>query len=164
MEKQNVVENVEGTATSSTPQVATSGTDTSAQQTLEAQVTALAAQVSQLLQAQGRQSQASLSQPNGTTTTDPNTNTDNTQNWNSRWDQQSQTWLRSQNWYDGWQSWQQDSWQQRADWNDRPYISHLKIPEFNGDVKDFLIYSWRVKNLKLQVSPKDDKYFLFHTF
>ena len=110
MEKQNVVENVEGTATSSTPQVATSGTDTSAQQTLEAQVTALAAQVSQLLQAQGRQSQASLSQPNGTTTTDPNTNTDNTQNWNSRWDQQSQTWRRSQNWYDGWQSWQQDSW------------------------------------------------------
>ena len=157
MEQQNVAENVEGTATSSASQAATSGTDTSTQQTLEAQVSALVAQVSQLLQAQGRQSQTSLPQPNGTNITDTNNTTDNTHNWNSRWDQQSQTWLRSQNWYDGWQSWQQDSWQQRADWNDRPYISHVKIPEFNGDVKDFLIYSWRVKNLKSQVSQKDYK-------
>ena len=157
MEKQNVGLNAEATAASTQPQDATSGAGVSTQELLETQINTLAAQVSQLLQAQGLQSQnpiqqTSTSLPNGDT--DPNATADNTYNWNQHWDQQSWNWQRGQDWYSGWHSWQSSS-NRQTDWNDRPYLSHLKIPDFNGDVKEFLIYSWRVKNLKTQVSPKD---------
>ena len=57
MEKQNVAQDAEATAAPSQPQVATSGADVSAQELLETQINTLAAQVSQLLRAQGLQSQ-----------------------------------------------------------------------------------------------------------
>ena len=126
MEKQNFAQDAEATAAPSQPQVATSGADVSAQELLETQINTLAAQVSQLLQAQGLQTQnpiqqTSTSLPNGTTVIDPNANTDNTYNWNRHWDQQSWSWQRGQDWYDGWQSWQSSSYRQ-GDWNDRPYL------------------------------------------
>ena len=71
-------------------------------------INTLAAQVSQLLRAQGLQSQnpiqqTSTSLPNGDT--DPSATTDNLYNWNQHWDQQSWNWQRGQDWYSGWHSW-----------------------------------------------------------
>ena len=54
------------------------------------------------------------------------------------------------------QNWSWNSGQRY--WDDKPYIAHLKVPDFNGDVKEFTKYSWLVTNLKTQVSPKDYKY------
>ena len=130
MEKQNVGQHAEATAASTQPRDAASGAGVSAQELLETQINTLVAQVSQLLQAQGLQSQnpiqqTSTSLPNGDT--DPNATTDNTYNWNQHWGQQGWNWQRGQDWYSGWHSWQSSS-NRQADWNGRPYLSHLKFP------------------------------------
>ena len=41
---------------------------------------------------------------------------------------------------------------------DRPYISHLDFPKFDGKREEYSNYQYAVMNLKSQCAPKDFKY------
>ena len=74
------------------------------------------------------------------------------------WADGQDPWNR-QNW--GWsaQDWEQSSWKQyHSEDRDRPYLSHLDFPTFNGDKEDYPNYKYIVTNLKAQCGPRDHKY------
>ena len=74
------------------------------------------------------------------------------------WADGQDPWNR-QNW--GWsaQDWEQSSWKQyHSEDRDRPYLSHLDFPTFNGNKEDFANYKYIVTNLKAQCGPRDHKY------
>ena len=58
----------------------------------------------------------------------------------------------------GWTDW---SWK-KSNWDEekfeRPYISHLDFPKFDGKKEEFSNYQYAVLNLKSQCAPKDYKY------
>ena len=74
--------------------------------------------------------------------------------------------------YDPWADWQdlqpQEGWNQsywnweQTSWNleakDRPRLSNLNFPTFNGNKEDFANYKQLVTNLKAQCSQRDHKY------
>ena len=76
-------------------------------------------------------------------------------------------WERSwKEWNDGWSShdnWKTDDWKDHR-WRsddpkyDRPYISHLVFPKFDGRREELSDYQYAVMNLKSQCVPRDDKY------
>ena len=58
--------------------------------------------------------------------------------------------------WENWQYWKQGRWEtsywedeDRGD-RDRPYLSHLDFPSFNGHKEEFAIYKYTVLNLKAQ--------------
>ena len=64
---------------------------------------------------------------------------------------------RPTDWNDG--NWGKNSWKDdRTEERDRPYLSHLDFPSFNGNKEDFATYRYTVLNLKAQCGTKDHKY------
>ena len=71
-------------------------------------------------------------------------------------------------WQDPWsqEGWNQSSWNwDQSSWKydhsedrDRPYLSHLDFPTFNGNKEDFANYKYIVTNLKAQCGQRDHKY------
>ena len=86
--------------------------------------------------------------------------------------QGNQQWTRS--WYQSWEEWHDrpsmslgwSSWKdwRASDWKhedakfDRPYISHLEFPKFDGRREEYSNYQYAVMNLKSQCAPRDYKY------
>ena len=90
-----------------------------------------------------------------------------TQPWNQRTGQQWQT--SDQRWdQTSWDRWYSDDQREWSSWNkwetredtkrDRPYISHLEFPTFDGRKESYAAYRYQVMNLKSQCAPKDYKY------
>ena len=96
----------------------------------------------------------SLSQPERETEEDP------WSNWRDPWHlgQNSDNNWRDWNWNSGnWQSqdrsgeWDKPSWKHdHSEDRDRPYLSHLDFPTFNGNQEDFATYRYTVMNLESQ--------------
>ena len=75
---------------------------------------------------------------------------------NSGWNWNSGNW-QSPDWNQG--HWDQSSWKpDHSEDRDRPYLSHLDFPTFNGNKEDFATYKYIVANLKSQCGPRDHKY------
>ena len=72
----------------------------------------------------------------------------------STWDQSWDDW-NGQAW--SWTNWRSSSWNKDEKY-DRPYISHLDFPKFNGKKEEFHNYQYAVLNLKSQCAPKDYKF------
>ena len=70
----------------------------------------------------------------------------------SSWGDSSWDWVPDR-WYTRWSS--SRDWDER---DQRPYFSHLNIPEFGGNPDGFNKYQYLVKNLKSQISTKDLKF------
>ena len=84
-----------------------------------------------------------------------------TQQWTRSWDQSWEEWQDRPSMSLGWSSWK--DWR-ASDWKhedakfDRPYISHLEFPKFDGRREEYSNYQYAVLNLKSQCAPKDYKY------
>ena len=77
--------------------------------------------------------------------------TSNDNNWNN------QGWNRGWNWneHDGNDNdWNQCWWKRNDDERDRPYLSHLVFPTFDGGRQEYSTYKYDVMNLKSQCSEK----------
>ena len=63
-------------------------------------------------------------------------------------------------WQDGWNqsywNWEQTTWNLEV--NDRPRLSNLNFPTFDGNKEDFANYKQLVANLKAKYSQRDHKY------
>ena len=82
-------------------------------------------------------------------------------------DQEDQQWGQQSwdGWYDGppgmssgwssWPNWKSNNWKSNED---RPYISHLDFPKFDGRKEEYSNYQYAVMNLKSQCTPKDYKF------
>ena len=71
--------------------------------------------------------------------------------WQDPWSQEG--WNQS-----SW-NWDQSSWKyEHSEDRDRPYLSHLDFPTFNGNKEDFANYKYIVTNLKAQCGQRDHKY------
>ena len=84
----------------------------------------------------------------------------------STWDADYKPWGKWSQWSaepgkpSGWSSW---DYSKKSDWGsddkfERPYISHLDFPKFDGRKEEFSNYQYSVLNLKSQCGPKDYKY------
>ena len=71
--------------------------------------------------------------------------------WNAWSNWRPTDWNRG-NW--GKNSWKDDHTEDR----DRPYLSHLDFPTFNGNNEDYATYRYTALNLKSQCGTKDHKY------
>ena len=72
-------------------------------------------------------------------------------NWQDPWSQEGWSW-------NSW-NWDQSSWKpDHSEDRDRPYLSHLDFPTFNGNKEDFANYKYIVANLKAQCGQRDHKY------
>ena len=68
------------------------------------------------------------------------------QNTYSSWGDSSWDWVsEKKEWWSGWSS--SRDWEDK---NSRPYLSHLTIPEFNGNPDGYNKYKYLVQNLKYQ--------------
>ena len=66
--------------------------------------------------------------------------------WRDPWTQNGWNW---NSWNQG--RWDQSSWKpDNTEDRDRPYLSHLDFPTFNGNKEDFATYKYIVANLKSQ--------------
>ena len=76
------------------------------------------------------------------------------------WDWQppgrSSGWQQSWNWYG--HGWHAPSWKNDGEKPDRPYISHLDFPKFDGKREEYSNYQYAVVSLKSQCAPRDYKY------
>ena len=62
----------------------------------------------------------------------------------------------SHKWTGGWENeWIKGDWKEKEE---RPYISHLDFPKFDGKKESYPNYQYVVLNLKSQCAPKDYKY------
>ena len=64
---------------------------------------------------------------------------------------------QSPDWSQG--DWGKSSWKHdHSEDRDRPYLSHLDFPTFNGNKEDFATYRYTVMNPKSQCGTRDHKY------
>ena len=104
---------------------------------------------------QPTQRQSSSQQQNETTTTEDQDNQsqnppDPWADWHARgW----QGWNWNENNEEG-NDWNQGWWKRNDDERDRPYLSHLVFPTFDGKRQEYSTYKYDVMNLKSQCSEK----------
>ena len=85
----------------------------------------------------------------------------NTQSADQQWGQSGddwQAWPGTSSGWASWQNWKTTGWSDNSDKFDRPYISHLDFPKFDGRREEYSNYQYAVMNLKSQCAPRDYKY------
>ena len=98
--------------------------------------------------------EARLSADQGQTSNDNNWNN---RGWNRGW--RNSDWNdNDSNWNDNDSNWNQGWWKRNDDERDRPYLSHLVFPAFDGKRQEYSTYKYDVMNLKSQCSAKDHKF------
>ena len=65
------------------------------------------------------------------------------------WTEWNSTWWKSNSWNNNW-NWQEE--------RDKPMLSHIEWPTFDGNANKFHTYKYAIQNLLAQVSTKDYKY------
>ena len=65
------------------------------------------------------------------------------------WTEWNSTWWKSNSWNHNW-NWQEE--------RDKPMLSHIEWPTFDGNANKFHTYKYAIQNLLAQVSTKDYKY------
>ena len=79
------------------------------------------------------------------------------QQWGQSWDEWH-AWPGTSSGWPSWHNWKTTGWNNNEDKFDRPYISHLDFPKFDGRREEYSNYQYAVMNLKSQCAPRDHKY------
>ena len=64
-------------------------------------------------------------------------------------------WSATGTWTD--RGWQSGWWSESQSWQ-RPYLSHITFPSFDGNAQDFAKYKYEARGLRNQCSPNDYRY------
>ncbi len=77
-----------------------------------------------------------------------------------RWERSWKEWQYGWSSHDNWKTddWKDHRWKSDDPKYDRPYISHLDFPKFDGRREEYSSYKYAVLNLKSQCVPRDYKY------